>query len=172
MPPCQEHEDKVRQTIEILRTQGYRAFPLKKLPDGIAVKDGKIIAIEILPRSKEKELARKKRELYNSAGFDEVIVDFYTGVVEQRRRYGRIRLSEMERRTLVRIMIRAVSSDASISEVFHAYTLARSLLKRPRGKRTRLQGRLDDRQTMINEMESWLKESQDQIFAPSGPSKA
>ena len=49
------HELTLKNYIEELKSQGYKAFDLnRKCPDGIAVKDGKVYAIEVLGTQKKK----------------------------------------------------------------------------------------------------------------------
>jgi len=48
-----EHEDKVKEFLKELQNKGYKTINLNgKCPDGIAVKNGKICAVEVLKKIK------------------------------------------------------------------------------------------------------------------------
>jgi len=73
--PSDEHERHVALFLKELTKEGWRTINLNgKAPDAIAVKDGKICAVEILTSSGS---IAKKRELYNM--FDEVFFHKYPG---------------------------------------------------------------------------------------------
>ena len=49
----QKHEEEVARKAEEMRSQGWRVIVLDgKSPDAIAVKDGKIVAVEVLKKIK------------------------------------------------------------------------------------------------------------------------
>ena len=81
------HMEKIKETIKELRKEGYRAIDLEnKSPDVIALKDGKIFAVEILGMQYRKKRRRNgkitgwhrgwsiksKKQIYHM--FDEVII--------------------------------------------------------------------------------------------------
>lgn len=76
----QEHEDTLLQFVEELRAEGYRVILLQeKSPDGIAVKDDKIYAVEALGFTYVKGVGKRrnwtwnqKRETYSM--FDDLLV--------------------------------------------------------------------------------------------------
>lgn len=60
MAPSRKHEDRLTEAIEEMRSQGYRVIRLNgKSPDAIAMKDGKLIAVEVLPRTSRVERRQK-----------------------------------------------------------------------------------------------------------------
>lgn len=77
------HQKKVKEEIQRLESQGYRVIDTeRKCPDAIAVKDGKIFAVEILPRRYKKgrgwnckwSLRAKK---INYKMYDDIFFAFY-----------------------------------------------------------------------------------------------
>jgi hypothetical protein len=72
----------VGRRLDELRNLGFRTIDLKgRIPDGIAVRDGKIIAVEVLTRFRDKRGHVKfnggttiERKKHDYAMFDEVLV--------------------------------------------------------------------------------------------------
>lgn len=70
------HEALLKKTIEELRLAGYKVIdPDCKIPDAIAIKNGKLIAIEILPKKKSDRNVREKQLHYRM--YDEIIFRFF-----------------------------------------------------------------------------------------------
>ena len=69
-----EHDKAVVKLCERLRKDGYRIVILRYTPDAVAVKDGRLIAIEVLKRS-SKGKVKIKREEYKE--FDEIVFEFF-----------------------------------------------------------------------------------------------
>ena len=68
-----QHKKAIWDYIEELRAQGYKAINLNNFsPDGIAVKDGKLFAIEVLITNGKKYVTNAKKNQYSM--FDEVLV--------------------------------------------------------------------------------------------------
>lgn len=73
-----EHELATTRKAEELHKEGWRVFILsRKSPDAIAVKDGKVIAVEILRGNASMRIQERKREDYQI--FDSVIFGFHNG---------------------------------------------------------------------------------------------
>lgn len=80
MSTSETHEAVLKNFLTELKEKGYTVIDLeRKCPDGIAVKDGKIYAVEVLGRKhvKNKGFARKttpqmKREIYHM--FNDVLI--------------------------------------------------------------------------------------------------
>jgi len=78
MSTSEQHEQVLKETIEKLKSEGYHVIDLeRKSPDAIAVKDGKIIAIEVLGIThipskgwKHKWTHKAKQQVYHM--FDEL----------------------------------------------------------------------------------------------------
>ena len=65
MVESEKHEEKLRQVLEKLNKEGYRAFDLeRKSPDAIALKDNKIYAVEVLGRQYKKGKGWTKKWTY------------------------------------------------------------------------------------------------------------
>lgn len=61
-----EHEEKITKRLEELELQGYKTINLNnKSPNGIAIKDGKIFAVEVLRKVKSE---RKNPEIIKKHG--------------------------------------------------------------------------------------------------------
>jgi len=92
-----KHEEKVKEFLKKLEFEGWRVINLNaKSPDGIAVKDGKICAVEILKKIKTLRknpitAAKKGKYVWRFSGgftmtqkrsiysmFDEVLFETYT----------------------------------------------------------------------------------------------
>lgn len=73
------HEDALRDEIERLESEGYRVINLdNKSPDAIAIKDGRVLAVEVLGQKRVKNKGWRgswtkmgKRQIYHM--FDDVI---------------------------------------------------------------------------------------------------
>jgi len=80
MPESEYHEELVRRNATILRRKGHRVVILgRKSPDMIAVKDGKIIAVEVLgytriPKKGKKKNWTVKEKKLNYKMFDDLII--------------------------------------------------------------------------------------------------
>ena len=73
-----EHELAVQEKVHELEAEGWRTFKLdRKSPDAIAIKDGNVIAIEILGRNGNLKVQARKRDDYKM--FDDVIFGFHNG---------------------------------------------------------------------------------------------
>jgi len=60
-----KHEETLKEFLEELRERGYNVIDLeRKSPDGIAVKDNKIYAIEVLGTQKKKGKGNHKKWTY------------------------------------------------------------------------------------------------------------
>ncbi len=76
----EKHEERLKEVIKQLREDGFRVIDLEaKCPDGIAVKNNKIYAVEVLGRKyikgkgwKNKFTIKSKKETYSM--FDDVII--------------------------------------------------------------------------------------------------
>jgi len=72
----ERHDQAVRETVQKLRGQGYRVVEMPSYPDAIAVKEGKIYAVEILKsngRNNVMSLLRQKEY----RGYDDIILQFF-----------------------------------------------------------------------------------------------
>jgi len=80
MVTTENHEKRLKEVLSELRREGYRTLDLeRKCPDGIALKDGKIFAVEILGKKYKKGhgwtnrySVRAKKSIYHM--FDDVII--------------------------------------------------------------------------------------------------
>ena len=90
MPPSAQHQETLHRAIEELRREGWKVVDLHgHAPDAVAIKDGKLVAIEALGKLKNKKPGkgwklmggftfRMKRQLYED--FDDVFFfTFYKG---------------------------------------------------------------------------------------------
>lgn len=74
------HEKTLKEFILKLESEGYRVLDLeRKCPDAIALKDGKIYAVEVLGRQYKKGKGWKKKWTQNSKKniyhmFDDIII--------------------------------------------------------------------------------------------------
>jgi hypothetical protein len=74
------HEKKLKEELEKLKKEGYRVIDLeRKCPDGIAIKDGKVYAVEILGKKHTngkgwKISSTKKQKEFIYKMFDGVII--------------------------------------------------------------------------------------------------
>ena len=68
-----EHDRVVQDYCEELQKNGYRVFIPKGRPDAIAIKEGKVFAVEVLksPYNNLPNIKRRKMRLYE--GFDGVL---------------------------------------------------------------------------------------------------
>ncbi len=80
MATSEKHEERLREVIKELREEGYNVIDLEmKSPDAIAVKDNKIIAVEVLGRTfikgrgwKNNFTIKRKKQIYDM--FDDIII--------------------------------------------------------------------------------------------------
>ncbi len=80
MATSERHEERLKEVIKELREEGYKVIDLEmKSPDAIAVKNNKIIAVEVLGRMyingkgwKNNFTIKSKKEIYKM--FDDVII--------------------------------------------------------------------------------------------------
>lgn len=77
------HRLKVKETLKRLETEGYKVIDLEnKSPDGIAIKDGKVIAVEVLGLQLSKKghwrhswSVKSKHQIYHM--FDDLIIETF-----------------------------------------------------------------------------------------------
>jgi len=73
----EQHENALAAKLQHLENEGWRTFHLRDIPDAIAVKDGKVIAVEILRNTPSVEREERiKRQQYSR--FDDVIFDYWS----------------------------------------------------------------------------------------------
>lgn len=84
MSVSKKHQEILKKKIEELNKKGYKAVSLgKPKPDGVAVKDNKLYAVEVLrfssshtPNSKaEKRFIKEKKKVYKM--YDGVIIEAF-----------------------------------------------------------------------------------------------
>jgi len=82
-----EHEMMLREYIRELEEEGYRVIDLKaKTPDAIAIKDGKIIAIEVLRQYSKRAVDDK---IHNYDMFDDVFIQVICREIKKSKRIPR-----------------------------------------------------------------------------------
>ena len=90
-----KHQDELRLTLERLKLKGFRTIDMNgRVPDGLAVKEGKVYAVEILPDNISGRVdSGLKRIAYSM--FDGTIFSFYRTESHKRRTKRRYHIHQV-----------------------------------------------------------------------------
>ena len=75
--PSARHEESLAMTLRILKENGFRTIDLRKLPDAIAFREGKIYAVEVLPEKHGYGTSLERGKQSNYEQFDDTIFAYY-----------------------------------------------------------------------------------------------